>query len=378
LLSKSMAVTLPVIMIIIDYYYNRKIISFKCIAEKIPFLILSIIIGIVTIYAQKSGNAISDLSGSYSYINRIFLISYSVSYYIIQLIFPFNLSVLHYYPEVKNNFLPVEYYLSLLFILLIIWLIIKSGKHRKFVIFGFLFFIISILPILQIVPVGQAIVAERYTYIPFIGLFLIIIIFFKNLISEKKQIKSYLYIAIAGISIYFSVITWNQVKIWENGITMWEDYISKNPDYYYGYYGIGNAYRDAKNYPQAITNYTKSIALKPSYAKGYNDRGVAKDYSKDYNGAIEDYNIAIKLDPKYEEAYINRAIDKGDFLKDINGALSDINIALSLNPNNSLAYFNRGVLFLTINDKKKACEDWQKALLLGNSNSEEMINKFCK
>ena len=172
LLSKSAAVTLPVLLIAIDIYKGRKL-NAKSLTEKIPFILLSLLFGALTIMSQKTGSGINDLSSSFGFLSRVFLFTFRIAFYIIESVIPFRLCAMHCLPDDTVNVLPFYYYISLPFLLMVTWLIAKKYTNKKEVIFGVAFFLISISVMLQIINVGVAITAERYTYIPYIGLFYI-------------------------------------------------------------------------------------------------------------------------------------------------------------------------------------------------------------
>ena len=144
LLSKSAAVTFPLILLLFDYYFKREQ-NFKTKFEKVPFFILALIFGIVSILSQNAAGAINDSTMvPYSVFQRIFVVSYAILYYILKFIVPFDLCVLHYAPKV----IPFYYYLCPLIIFLICLIIWKSKEVRKSLIFGFLFYLFQI----KIVP----------------------------------------------------------------------------------------------------------------------------------------------------------------------------------------------------------------------------------
>jgi len=382
LLSKSMAVTMPVVLILFDYYYKRKF-ERKIIIEKIPFFILAICFGIIAILSQKSGGGIYEIPLFTSF-DRIFIVSYAIIFYIVKMFLPFNLSALHYYPVKTNGLLPVEYYIATVIILLIIFLILKinkTNKLKKDLIFGLMFFLITISLVLQIIPVGRAITAERYTYIPYIGLFFIIGQYF-TLINSKKnsrkaiKTKSYLYIVLIVYIIFFSYTTYNRNKVWKNGITLFSDVIKKYPSRSFAYWACAIAKAKAYNTYEAIDDYDKAIKLKPDYINAYVDRGNAKSDLKKYKQAINDYNKAIELDSNYLSAYLNRGVAKG-ILKNYKGAINDFNKIIKTDADNADAYYNLGISKLQINMKKQACEDLKKADELGSAHAAEIIKKYC-
>ncbi|MDP4267514.1 MAG: glycosyltransferase family 39 protein, partial [Bacteroidota bacterium] len=159
-LSKAMAVVLPLLLFLIDYLHNRKA-DFRMFAEKIPFLLISLVMGIVTIYAQKSGNAIGEVTTT-SFWQNLLIASHGILFYIYKMLLPYNLSAFYPYPNQVSGTLPFKFLIAPVFVFAIFGLIFWSKKYTKIIIFGFLFYLLNILQVLQILPVGNAIAAERY------------------------------------------------------------------------------------------------------------------------------------------------------------------------------------------------------------------------
>ena len=395
LLSKPAAVPLPIVLILIDYYFSLNIFDKKRIFEKIPFLILSLIFGIVAYILQKDTGTI-DVSPVYLWYDKFFLVSYSFIFYIIKLIFPFYLSAIYYFPNKINGLLPFEYYISPLIILLIILAIYKSGIHRKYLLFGFLFYLITIIMVIQFVPFGRAITADRYSYIPYIGLSFIIGYFF-NYLTIKNKIKNILLIIGTGYILVFSFQTWNRNIIWLNGISLFNDVAEKYPEQPHIWAMLGSVNELEKNYDDAITSYNKSILLEED-SKVIFKCGQVKFLSNRFNEAIADFHHSIKIDSTYSLAYFylaeamdrtkqnyqeeiknydkaikfnksssidymynNRGVAKLDKGDNIN-ALSDFDMAIKLKPTYAEAYNNRGLARLFLKDYENAIKDFNKCI----------------
>ena len=157
--SKSAAVVFPIILIAYDYYLLNKI-DIKFLLQKIPFIAVSIIFGIVTILGRETAGHLSDLTGTFSSLDRIFLVSYSFLFYPVKFILPYHLSAFYPYPELSNGALPHIHYLSpVLIIGLVVALI--SLRKRKLLLFGSAWFVITIALVLQFVPFGNQTLAPE-------------------------------------------------------------------------------------------------------------------------------------------------------------------------------------------------------------------------
>jgi len=356
LMSKSAAVVLPVSFLISIYFLTKKI-TVKDILLCLPFFVLSVVFGIVALQTQNV--ATNDATIIYTGLNRVLIVFYAVGFYIIRFIFPYNFSAFHSLPNATNNLLPSEFYAAPLILIIVIALVFISKKEfRQVMIFGLLFFMVNMALVIQIIPLGQAIVSERYTYIPYIGLSFIAAFGFIHL----KESKNSTLVTVAGLLFmgFLTVSTFLQNKVWANSITLWSKAIEVNPQNSVAYNHRGNALAKNTNYIKAIEDYDKAIEFDKKTADPFNNRGLAKAYLGQHKEAISDYNEAIKIKPGYAEAYFNRGNSKGN-TGDLQGALGDLNKAIAINATYLDAYINRGNIKGRLEDTKGALEDFNKA-----------------
>jgi len=378
LLSKFAAVTLPFVLLIIDYYYNRKINS-KIIIEKIPFFLLSILLAVYHFATTTTiFNNIVDFS-SFSISDKLLMGSYSLFYYLYQLIFFLNYAALHPYPDKINGFLPVEYYISfgiIIILAIVIFFIIRHfSKYRKELIFGLLFFIINISLVLHIVPIsGIVIVGDRYSYMAYIGIFFIVGYVFPIVTSKNKLISNSFVIIFFCFILLCIYSTYNRTKVWKNGLTFWLSVTDKYPNYFMGYYGTGIAKYYKWDYSGSKTEFDKSIKFNPNYGLSYLYRARIESKYKKYKNALLDYNTAIDLLSENANTYYER----GNIffsLRNFHEAIIDYNLAIKLKPDISTFYNNRGYTFLQMNQLKEALNDFNKAIELSPLSSEALNNR---
>ncbi|MEI7594858.1 MAG: tetratricopeptide repeat protein [Bacteroidota bacterium] len=438
--SKSPAVSLPLLLIAIDWYEGRKI-NIKSQLDKIPFLILSLIFGVLTIYFRSKSNHFIDLSTLYNPIDRIFFVLYSFDFYSIKLLFPFNLNPFYVYPEKTNSFLPNIYYVSLVLPILLAFVFYYFKASRKIILFTILSYLITVLFVLKYVPVGNQIVADRYAYLPCIFLFLGIYKLIENILEIK-----YIYWLSAAIVLGFGFLSYEQNKKWDNSIELYNNMIIYNSNVSLPYYNRALAWADLQNFQKAEEDFTKAIEFDqrtPYWA--YMNRGNARKYLKNFDGAMSDYKKALEYNPKnikiiynignlqlmmidgrgaissfqtyisveknnpaaynclgqaytietkyteaiasfseaikinsnYTEAIYNRALAYMN-LKMYDKAIIDFSTVLLSNPNDAMAYYNRGLSYSAINKEDYACQDIRQSANLGYKDAEIMFNNFCK
>jgi Tfp pilus assembly protein PilF len=375
LFSKSAAVVFPLVLLLIDFLVKRQF-SLKQLAEKVPFFALALLFGILAILSQKSAiNRGMDLE--LSTLNRFLTVNYAIIRYVVMLFYPAGLSAYHPYPLIGTGSQGAFIYLSVVFNLILAGIAIYSLKYTRNVFFGLLFFLVNMVLVLQILPVGGAFIAERYTYISYIGLFYILACLLTGTAEKTRLSPSLRYVLLAVFILFsglFSITTCQRITVWKDSLSLFDDVVRKYPGNYLAYYLRGSA-RQEKDVAGAISDYTQSIALKPANPKAFNNRGNIFSAGRKYREALNDYNAALNFDPTLTEALNNRGAIKA-ISGDLNGALTDINKALMIRPGYRNAYRNRGLVRLQMNDLRAARDDWKRAAQMGDELSVKLLNRY--
>ncbi len=407
LLSKPAAIIFPLVLLLVDYFLERKI-KARAILEKIPFLIFSVFFGILTLVTQFSVGAISD-KPVFTVFQKMLFGSYSTLMYLIEAVVPYKLSAYHPYPYL--NEMPVIFYMAPLIILAIIAMVVIFFRRNRMIVFGLLFFVVNLLLILQFVSVGNAIMADRYTYVPYIGLFFILGSGLSYVLrSRRENVKKYGAIAMTVFLLFsavFSYATYNRNKVWKGSESLWGDVSEKYPWHTLGWYNRGQYLSSAQQYEKAISDYSNALALKPNYYEALYNRAQAYRLTGKSEMAIEDYKRAMTVKPtevnpqkniglayfnlkKYDMALIeyNKAVKnfpdnydlwygKGNsyyYLKDYRSAIENYTKAIELNPKYADAWYNRAVAYGHLLDKKNAKTDMLKAQELGYATDTTFMN----
>ena len=363
LLAKGMAVTLSVILILIDRMYRDEKWS-KILIEKVPFLCLSLAFGIVVIVAQKAGNAMYDIQDLEWY-RTIFVGFYGLLLYIWKLFVPIGLSAFHPYPMTDDGGFPWFIYASVIPILLLVYLFLKYAWNHKKIAFGVLFFIISITPVLQVLSVGKAIIAERFTYVSYIGLFYTLAYFwYENLyINLNSKNKTYSLISIGLIVIVFSAMTHTRNQVWNDNITLWSDVIDKYPDNHLAYCNRASSYVEMNALDQALLDCNKCIALNPELYESFNNRALINIRLKQYDAALNDLNHAVQMNPKYAHALANRAALFVNLNK-LDQAMADLKQLSALNAHDAGSQFNLALIYFKKLEYQVALQEINKSISL--------------
>lgn len=360
LLSKGMAVSLVLSIIAIDFYLGRKLKDKKVILEKAPYLLLALVFGVIAFSAQNINAQQLSNEIHYPFLQRVTFAGYGFINYIGKLIYPYHLANLYPYPVKPGISLPFLYFLFPLLSLGFIAFAIYTLKFSNDYFFGFTFFVLNIIFVIQLISVGNAVMADRYTYISSIGFFFIVGIIYNKIKTQYKTIFT-------GLLIIYSFVLLSQTrercKIWNNSISLWNDQIEKYPDYATAYENRGLAKGLAGDHQGAMNDFSKAIEKDPTHASAYNNRGMAKEFMNDEQGALTDYNGAITTDDKFQSAYHNRGKLKMA-LNDLEGALTDLNKAIELKQNDSQLFFDRAMVYINRNELQKAMGDLTQAISL--------------
>jgi hypothetical protein len=371
--SKSAAITLPLILLLLDYYKNN--FSIKSIIQKIPFLLLSITFGILAILSQKAVSAVNLDVLKYSLFDRCLMLLYSVYYYLSSFIIPGKLCLIHYYP--KSTSIPFIYYVVPFILATIVGAMLYFKKYRKEFIFGLMFYAITISLVIQLIPLGKGMVSERYSYVPYIG---ISIMFFSILLNEietrknEKRNKTILFVLIGIIFMLFSFQSRNRINDWKSGETLMSDVINKNPNESFGYY-LRCYYRIGDlDYQGCISDCNNSLLLDSNSTIVYLNRAVAKFYLADYKGAIVDNTHYLAVDQNSDLAFKNRGRAKYA-LQDYSGAVSDYNESIKRNPNLTDIYLDLSNAQIGTTDYDGALESCNKFINWFPQNDNGYYNK---
>lgn len=367
LFAKIQMVSLPLTLLVIDYYKGklREIREMHVVLSKWLYFLLAFLFGVLGIYFLSSQGSL-ETNTTFNTFQRLFIGTYSLTVYLIKSIYPYELSALYPYPAS----LTLWHYLSVLpFIGFIVLLWYSYKKEHRILFFGLSWFLVNILFLLQFFGAGQGYIADRFSYISYIGLFVIIGYFASVLLRRKEQWRWPL---LGGMVLWLVFLIWTthrQIPVWQNTESLFTKTIALYPKTMTPYRNRGNYYRDNGITQKALEDYSKGLALRPE-AEMYNSRAKLFFSKNQIEKAISDYKNAIKLDPKNGEYLINLGATYAK-AQQFDKALDAINRGLKLSPGNQNAYLNRSIIYLMRGEYNKQIEDL-KAYLKNSPNSPDI------
>jgi protein O-mannosyl-transferase len=406
LLSKPAAVTLPVVLLLIAWYRGRAV-SFRAVADLIPLFVMAIVFGLVAMTQhQELGD---EYMSDYSLGDRLIILSHSLSFYLTRFFAPVALSAIYFYPYEFAEKIPTAYYLSPFVIAAFAALLYMLRSIRREVIFGALFFLVSISVMMQVVAFGLSPHGDRYTYIPYLGFYFILATwFFRNVPRWNASLS---YGLLAAALVVLAVSSHQRLGVWRDGETLLSDVVEKNPAAYRGFWLRGNMRTETGNAQGALDDYTQALELNPYFPLAWHDRGNVLFQAGEYAHALEDFNRAIELDSTFSLTYRNRAIilaNNGD----LPGALRDVGRCLEISPDDqearrargiylaqsgdfdaslrefgellkeyaddSTIVFDAAVAHFMAGDTATACGIWERAVGLGSKRARTISSEICR
>jgi lipoprotein NlpI len=365
LMAKPMLVTLPFVFLLLDYWPLGRlefsgINLLRLVREKIPLFVLSGISCAITVVVQTNVGAVSPLEGLGLYA-RFSNIIVSYVEYVIKMFWPVNLAVFYPHPYDK---LPLWQVLdSVVMLVCISVLVVKVSGRHKYLLTGWFWYLGTLVPVIGLVQVGSQGMADRYTYIPSIGLLFVVAWGADDLFGKWKYKHIVLGLsAFASITI-LTVLTWFQVGYWRDSFSLFDHAVKVTKENDVAYNNRGTIYYEKGEYDMAIADYNKAIEISPRYIEAYYNRAKVYNAKKQYDLAISDYSKAIEINPKLAEAYTNRgAIYKT--MERYAFAICDYDKAIELNPTLAEAYNNRGAAYYAKGDYALAISDYSRAVEL--------------
>ncbi len=343
-LSKGMAVSLAGVVVLVDFFQNRKF-DKKTIIEKIPFFAIAVFFGLLAVKMQ--GNSVQPVI-PYTPSERFRIVTYTVIAYFQKLLAPVNLCGFYPYPsKPENNTIASYFWFFPTGVIVIAALAIYSLKYTKVIFFSLGFFLVTILLVLQILPVGGASMADRYAFVPSIGFFLLMAYGAKVTIDFLKRnmpaVTTIFYGLLGIYCLWFPVKTFSYCKVWDGSIKFYADVLAKYPTCLLMHYNRGNELYKQNKFDAALPDFVMNMQLDPLDYKPMQMIGAVYVKQQKYRQAIGYFNRVMKMNDTIFDAYNNRATAYA-MLGINDSALSDFNRALQLRPENMDAQGNRELL----------------------------------
>ena len=368
LMSKPMMVSLPFLLLIIDYWpLNRWHTSttWNLIKEKLPLIILALVFAAFTFFSQKNEHAMN-----YSLALKYRILNAGIVYvqYLYKMFIPMNLSF--FYPHPKASVSIIGGLCGLGFTGGLLLFAIIYRKKFPYIFTGIIWYVFTLIPVIGIVQVGAQQMADRYTYFPMTG---IAVAVFFGLGQNKTRflLPAALILTIVGCTI----LTRQQVYVWQNSYTLTTHALENHAhNNYVAHYGLGDYYMDKENYPEAIKHFQKATQIAPRYTRAMVQLANSWTKNQNYQAAITQYKIILKYNPLNEYAHINLGNIYVNHTDQLILAENHYRFVLHFKPNSPLILTNFAYVMVQQNRPKEALKYYTKAILSDPSYLKAYIN----
>jgi protein O-mannosyl-transferase len=380
IMAKPMIITFPYILLLLDWWLLRRfkiagkvidrnsissmkiepVTNTRIIIEKIPFFIISAIVSGITFYAAKTGNALISLE-NYSFSQRLQESVVSYALYIWKTIIPVHLAV--FYPH-RNVAIPLwEIVCAGLFLVGVTVLVIRFARRYPSVIFGWLWYLGALLPVIGIFQAGEQKMADRFMYMPIIGLFIMGVWGVSESLKNWRHSKNILPILFTAVILTCGSLTWVQLHYWKNSYTLLTHALEVTSNNSLAHNNLGLYLSTHGDREDALIHYREALKINPWQPEAHNNIGIILNEEGKTAEALEHFREALKLSPNFEKAQQNIAIVYADQGM-TDEALIHFNETLKLNPNNYKALMGIGILWQNRGDNGKALKYYREALKL--------------
>ena len=376
LMAKPMLVTLPFVLLLLDYWplgrlqprltageieaqsRDRGSLIFTLIWEKLPFFALAGACAVITYLAHQSAGYIktSDVLPF-----GVRLANAVVAYvaYIWKMIWPQKLAV--FYPPSVESLLTWQTAGAGLLLLLITITFTRAGRHRPYLVFGWLWYLATLVPVIGLVQAGSQAMADRFTYVPLIGLFIIIAWGVPDLLHGWRRRRVFLGAAASILVLVLMFCTWGQVQHWRNNITLFEHALNVTDDNFLAHNNLGESLAQQGKMGRAIIHFSEALRIRPDLAGVQNNMGNALVSQGRFEEAIVHYAKALRIQPNYAAAHNNLAIALAS-LGRFNEATVHYYKVLKLKPKSAETHNNLGVALVQLGKVQAAIGHYTKAL----------------
>lgn len=333
---------------------------------------------------DKSGlwSEVSDTRNMFTITERILLAGFSLWFYLKSFFLPIFQNAVHPYPLVVNAALPTIYYFTLIALILVIaisvYLFLRKKRISDLLFFGWFFFLINISMVIHIIPIeGRLVVADRYSYLAYFGLFIVLSELFVRIVIKKIYFQKIFFSSFALLLILLSVLTYSRSLVWRDSKTLFNDVIQKNADISFAYNNLGGVFLNERKPIEAISNFNKSIKLDSLDAGAFFNRAMTYFMLDKPDSAISDFKNVLKLTKSNKDKALTYTNMGEIYHKTSNDSLAVYYYNISIKTDSLIAqsYNNRGMYYFQKNDFLNAISDFEKAINLDEYYADALNNR---
>jgi len=395
LMAKPMLVTLPFVLLLLDYWPLRRLrfgqsnsdnrrkarkpttsdytesSVFRLVLEKTPFFLL-VILYFCLISLSFQPDAIGVVSTESVSMNlRLANALVSCVSYMGKMIWPQDLAVLYPFP---TTMLPMWQITGAgLLLVCVSVLVARAWKQKPYFVVGWLWFLGTLVPVIGIIQGGLwPAMADRWAYVPLIGIFIMIAWGVPDLLSGWQHRRAFLAISSGCILSVLTMVTWMQLQYWQNSTTLFKHAISVTENNAHSHINLGVALQEQRKTDEAIAHYTEALKINPDYAKAHYNLGIALQKQGKVDEAIAHYTEALKIEPDSAKAHYTLGVTLAEQGK-LAEAIDYLTRALKIKPDYAEAHYNLGVVLAEQGKIAEAIDYFTKALKI----KPDYVEAYC-
>jgi tetratricopeptide (TPR) repeat protein len=389
LCSKPMLVTVPFTLLLLDYWPlgrwsadTQGRTALRLIREKLPLFLLSAAASVVTLVAQRSARALGTLD-SYSLSDRLANAAVSYSAYLWKAIWPVSLAV--HYPHPPEALPAWKPLLAALLLVAITVSVFRVRRRCPYLLIGWLWYLGTLVPVIGLVQVGQQAMADRYSYVPLIGPFIMLAWGVPDLLAgvgrsdgaPPRPRRVALALVSGAVVVMLIVATWFQLRHWRDSVTLFERALAVTESNAVAHNGLGLALATAGRPEEAIAHYRAALEIQPRHAEAHNNLAGALAVSGRVDEAIGHYERALSIDRRYPEALNNLGVALAQQGR-VAEALERFRAALAIRPDYGKAHANLAAALYTAGDDEAAWREIDLARRFGFEPPADLVRSLSR
>ncbi len=369
LMAKPMLVTLPLVMLLLDYWPLQRFGKnngganecsvWRIVQEKIPLVCLSSVSCLITFYAQQKGLAIRSLTET-TLLARIANALTSYAAYLGKTFWPLDLAVLYPFPPEVHVWRGL---LAALLLVAISFVTFRTRKSCPYIIVGWLWFLGTLAPVIGIVRVGMQSMADRYMYFPLTGILIMVVWGVSEAASDLRWRQAFLALATATALSLSAAVTWRQSAYWQSNSTLYRRTLAVTGDNFIIENNLGFALDGEGRFAEATDHYHEALRIAPWYARSLLNMGVTLRKQGKVDEAVKYLQSALVQQPDNAAAYNELGVamlQKGE----LDDAVTNLQLAVRFDPGLADAYYNLGLTFARAGNSVAAVDCYSRSLQL--------------
>lgn len=379
LLCKAMLVTLPFVLLLIDYWPLKRFYMKKepsvgrqnvllLIIEKVPLFLFSFGFSLVAFLSQRSGGGVIS-KAIYPLGTRLANAFVSYMMYISKMVWPSDLAVFYPHPGTVQIWQTIA---AAALLAVITFLSFAHARKRPWYLIGWLWYLGTLVPVIGFVQIGNQAMADRYSYVPLIGLFIMVAWGMEELWT-KRRLKRVMITCLISVLLIYAAIAWNQVGYWKNSQSLYKHALSVTKDNYLAHNNLGMVFYNQGRLKKALPHFREALRFKPQYIQANNNMGMALIRIGYPAKALPYLGSALRVNPNYAEANNNMG---AAFLKlgKAEQARVYFERVVSLQPKDARWYNNLGAAYYQLGKQMQALKMFQMAVDLNPDYDEARKN----